>query len=102
MLDQISTRIFADGADLDAILALAADPNRGLHDQSDADVEGRPDRLQEFAKRLLEQITTHPISFEVFADDVEEIRRQALMIAAGARTSTSRSRHTTSGESMAR
>jgi transaldolase len=26
MLDQISTRIFADGADLDGILALAADP----------------------------------------------------------------------------
>jgi transaldolase len=26
MLDRISTRIFADGADLDGILALAADP----------------------------------------------------------------------------
>ena len=24
---------------------------------------------EEFAKRLLERITTHPISFEVFADD---------------------------------
>ena len=35
----------------------------------------------EFAKRLLERITRHPISFEVFADDAEEMRRQARMIA---------------------
>ena len=42
VLEQISTRIFADGADLDGILALAADPRiAGLHDQPDADVEGR-------------------------------------------------------------
>ncbi len=36
---------------------------------------------RDFAQRLLERITTHPISFEVFADDVEEIRRQARLIA---------------------
>ena len=35
---------------------------------------------EEFAKRLLERITVHPISFEVFADDAEEMRRQALKI----------------------
>jgi transaldolase len=34
----------------------------------------------EFAKRLLERITVHPISFEVFADDRAEMRRQALKI----------------------
>ncbi len=46
----------------------------------------------EFAQRLLERITEHPISFEVFADDAEEMRRQALADRlAGARTSTSRS-----------
>ncbi len=47
----------------------------------------------DFAERLLERITTHPISFEVFADDEAEIRRQARRIAAlGRATSTSRSR----------
>ena len=82
MLDQLSTRIFADGADLDGILALAADPRitgfttnptlmwkAGLTDYAD------------FAQRLLERITRHPISFEVFADDAEEMRRQAKVIA---------------------
>jgi transaldolase len=81
-LDQLSTRIFADGADLDGILALAADPRitgfttnptlmwkAGLTDYAD------------FAQRLLERITRHPISFEVFADDAEEMRRQARVIA---------------------
>ncbi len=86
MLDQISTRIFADGADLDGILALADDPNiagfttnptlmwkAGLTDYAD------------FAQRLLERITEHPISFEVFADDAEEMRRQARLIASWGR-----------------
>jgi len=35
----------------------------------------------EFAHRLLERITRHPISFEVFADDEAEMRRQAHLIA---------------------
>ncbi|PZS32680.1 MAG: transaldolase, partial [Pseudonocardiales bacterium] len=35
----------------------------------------------DFALRLLERIPEHPISFEVFADDEADMRRQALMIA---------------------
>jgi transaldolase len=35
---------------------------------------------RDFAERLLERITRHPISFEVFADDAEEMRRQATLI----------------------
>ena len=35
----------------------------------------------EFAHRLLERITRQPISFEVFADDADEMRRQARIIA---------------------
>jgi len=82
MLDEIETKIFADGADLDQILRLAEEPlisgfttnptlmwKAGLTDYAD------------FAARLLERITGHPISFEVFADDEGEIRRQAKVIA---------------------
>src|SRR5262249_42642523 len=36
---------------------------------------------RDFAQRLLERIDRHPISFEVFADDLDEMRRQARMIA---------------------
>jgi transaldolase len=103
VLEQVSTRIFADGADLDGILALAADPRiegfttnptlmwkAGLTDYSD------------FAKRLLERITKHPISFEVFADDPDEMRRQARLIASwGENVYVKIPVTTTNGESMA-
>jgi transaldolase len=103
MLDQISTRIFADGADLDGILALADDPKiagfttnptlmwkAGLTDYAD------------FAQRLLERITEHPISFEVFADDAEEMRRQARLIASwGENVYVKIPITTTAGDSMA-
>lgn len=102
MLDQLSTRIFADGADLDGILALAADPRitgfttnptlmwkAGLTDYAD------------FAQRLLERITRRPISFEVFADDAEEMRRQARVIAGwGENVYVKIPVTTTAGESM--
>jgi transaldolase len=57
---------------------------------------------EEFAKRLLERITAHPISFEVFADDAEEIRRQALKISQwGENVYVKIPVTTTNGESMA-
>jgi transaldolase len=102
MMDGLSTRVFADGADLDGILALAADPRitgfttnptlmwkAGLTDYSD------------FAQRLLERITRHPISFEVFADGVDEMRRQARLISRwGENVYVKVPITTTSGESM--
>ena len=56
----------------------------------------------DFAQRLLERITKHPISFEVFADDADEIRRQARMIAGwGDNVYVKIPVTTTSGESLA-
>jgi transaldolase len=56
----------------------------------------------DFAQRLLERITEHPISFEVFADDVDEMRRQAQLIASwGDNVYVKIPITTTSGESMA-
>jgi transaldolase len=83
MLEQLSTRIFADGADLDGILALAADPRiAGFTTNPTLMWKAGLTDYAEFAQRLLERITRHPISFEVFADDPGEIRRQARVIAA--------------------
>ena len=82
MLDRIATKIFADGADLDGILRLAADPRiRGFTTNPTLMWKAGLTEYAEFAQRLLEAITEHPISFEVFADDEAEIRRQARMIA---------------------
>ncbi|HEV3035948.1 MAG TPA: transaldolase [Solirubrobacteraceae bacterium] len=82
MLDQISTRIFADGADLDGILALAADPRIAGFTTNPTLMRkvGLTDYAR-FAQDLLERITRHPISFEVFADDIDEMRHQACAIA---------------------
>jgi transaldolase len=103
MLDQISTRIFADGADLDGILALAADPRiAGFTTNPTLMWKAGLTDYAEFAKRLLERITTHPISFEVFADDAREMRRQAALIASwGENVYVKIPVTTTSGESMA-
>jgi len=82
MLDQLSTRIFADGADLDGILALAADPRiEGFTTNPTLMRKAGLTDYAGFARRLLEQVTKHPISFEVFADDPREMRRQARIIA---------------------
>ena len=103
MLDQISTRIFADGADLDGILALAADPRiTGFTTNPTLMWKAGLTDYAEFAQRLLERITEHPISFEVFADDAEEMRRQARMIASwGDNVYVKIPVTTTKGESMA-
>jgi transaldolase len=104
MLDQISTRIFADGADLDSILALAANPRiAGFTTNPTLMWKAGLTDYEEFAKRLLERITQHPISFEVFADDAQEMKRQAHLIASwGPNVYVKVPVTTTAGESMAK
>jgi transaldolase len=81
VIDELNVKIFADGADLDAIIALSADQRvSGFTTNPTLMWKAGLTDYAEFAKRLLEQITTHPISFEVFADDADEMRRQALKI----------------------
>lgn len=82
MFNQISTRIFADGADFDDIVALASDPRiEGFTTNPTLMRKAGLTDYAEFATGLLQQITDRPISFEVFADDPAEIRRQAHIIA---------------------
>jgi len=103
MLDAISTKIFADGADLDEILKHAADPRiRGFTTNPTLMWKAGLTDYADFAQRLLERITVHPISFEVFADDEPEIRRQATMIAGwGANVYVKVPVTTTDGQSLA-
>ena len=103
VLDGINTRIFADGADLDAILRLAADPRiTGFTTNPTLMWKAGLTEYADFAQRLLERITRHPISFEVFADDEEEIRRQARRIASwGPNVYVKVPVTTTSGDSLA-
>jgi transaldolase len=82
MVDELGVKIFADGADLDAILALASDERiSGFTTNPTLMWKAGLTDYEDFARRLLERITDHPVSFEVFADDEAEIRRQARKIA---------------------
>ncbi len=82
VVDDLTVKIFADGADLDTILALAQDGRvRGFTTNPTLMWKAGLTNYEDFAKRLLERITDKPISFEVFADDAEEMRRQAHKIA---------------------
>jgi transaldolase len=103
MPENLTVKLFADGADLDGILALAADPRvAGFTTNPTLMWKAGLTDYQDFAERLLERITTHPISFEVFADAEDEIRRQARLIAGwGENVYVKVPVTTTSGESLA-
>ena len=75
-------KIYADGADLESIIALADDPRiSGFTTNPTLMRKAGVDDYEAFARKVLETITTHPISFEVFADEPAEMVRQARLIA---------------------
>ena len=83
MLDSIRTKIFADGADLETIARLAADPIvSGFTTNPTLMSKAGVTDYAEFARQVLDAIGSKPVSFEVFADDTQEIRRQANKITA--------------------
>lgn len=103
MLGDLRTKIFADGADLEGILSFVEDPRiDGFTTNPTLMRKAGIADYEAFARALLERVTTHPVSFEVFADDAEEIRRQALLIAEwGDNVYVKIPVTTTSGESLA-
>jgi transaldolase len=75
-------KVFADGADLEGMLALAQDPLiSGFTTNPTLMRRSGVTHYETFAKEVLAAVTEHPISFEVVADDFEEMRRQARLIA---------------------
>jgi transaldolase len=82
VLDRIRTKIFADGADLDGIVALAREPHiSGFTTNPTLMWKAGLTDYEEFGRRILAEIDELPISFEVFADEAPEMRRQAERIA---------------------
>lgn len=103
MIDQFKTKIFADGAELEGIARLAKDERiSGFTTNPTLMRKAGIEDYESFAHELLELVTELPISFEVFADDGEEIRRQARMISSwGDNVYVKVPVTTTSGESLA-
>jgi transaldolase len=82
VLDRLRTKIFADGADLDGIVALAREPHiDGFTTNPTLMWKAGLTDYEEFGRRILAEVDELPISFEVFADEAPEMRRQAERIA---------------------
>ncbi|MDP3938489.1 MAG: transaldolase [Deltaproteobacteria bacterium] len=81
-LAALSVKIFADGADLAGIRAMAATPwVRGFTTNPTLMRKAGVRDYREFALQVLEAVPDRPVSFEVFADDLDEMERQAREIA---------------------
>lgn len=81
VIEELTTRVFADGADLGTILSLASDPRiRGFTTNPTLMKEAGQSKYSEFARNILAEVTELPVSFEVLADDLEEMGRQAKFI----------------------
>jgi transaldolase len=75
-------KIYADGADLEGMVSLAErDDIAGFTTNPTLMRKSGVSDYEAFARKVLDIITDRPISFEVFADDPENMIRQAKLIA---------------------
>jgi transaldolase len=78
-LSALNIKIYADGADKAGMLDLYRNPLiQGMTTNPTLMKKAGITDYEAFAKDVLQTVTTKPISFEVFADDFAEMRRQAL------------------------
>jgi len=81
-VDSLKVKIFADGADKNGMLEMYAKPFiKGLTTNPTLMKKAGIKDYEAFAKDILLSITNKPISLEVFSDDLDEMKRQALKIA---------------------
>jgi len=81
-LDGLRVKLFADGADLDGILKMYADPLiRGFTTNPTLMRKAGIDDYETFARTLLAAVPDRPVSLEVFADDFPDMVRQARVLA---------------------
>jgi transaldolase len=80
-LSDLKVKLFADGADKKGMLELAANPLiKGMTTNPTLMRKSGVTEYESFAKEILQHIKDKPISFEVFTDDHDDMRRQALKI----------------------
>ena len=78
---ELRVKIFADGADLACMTALARDSRiHGFTTNPTLMRQAGIHNYEAFARDVLRAIPDRPISFEVFSDDLDEMQSQALHI----------------------
>jgi transaldolase len=81
-LTDLNTKIFADGAELDGMLAMYREPYiKGFTTNPTLMRKAGVTDYRAFAKQVLSAIPDRPISFEVFSDEFADMERQAREIA---------------------
>lgn len=81
-LNQLKVKLFADGADIDGMKEMAANPLiRGFTTNPTLMRKAGIIDYRRFAMDVLKAIPDRPVSFEVFADDFPTMEAQALEIA---------------------
>ena len=81
-LDGLRVKLFADGADLDGILKMYANPRiRGFTTNPTLMRKAGVDDYEAFARTVLAAVPDRPVSLEVFADDFADMMRQAKVLA---------------------
>src|ERR1044072_3519197 len=80
-LADLKVKLFADGADKQGMLKLYQEPLiQGFTTNPTLMRNAGVSDYESFAQDILKAIPDRPISFEVFSDDFEEMRRQACKI----------------------
>src|SRR3990167_8996429 len=84
-IHELKVKIFADGADKESMLVLAANPLiKGFTTNPTLMNKAGIRDYAGFAKEVLAEIKDKPVSFEVFSDDFKEMERQARTISSWA------------------
>ena len=85
-LKDLRVKLFADGADKKGMLDLNANPLiKGMTTNPSLMRKAGITDFEAFAKDILQHITEKPVSLEVFSDDHNEMKRQALKISGWAK-----------------
>jgi transaldolase len=80
-ISDLTTHIYADGADLAGLLELNRNPLiKGMTTNPTLMRKAGITDYERFAQEALREVVEKPISFEVFSDEFPEMRRQALKI----------------------
>ena len=84
-LDTLKVKLFADGADIQGMIEMASKPYiSGLTTNPTLMRKAGINDYIDFARKVLSVITAKPISFEVFSDDLDEMKTQGEKIASWA------------------
>lgn len=80
-MEKLNIKLFSDGADLKSMIEMAANPQvSGLTTNPSLMAKAGIKDYKKFAQEVLDSIKDKDISFEVFADDLNEMKKQALEI----------------------